>query len=327
MPLMSDNFKQNISIIIVNYKSWKPLELCLKSITDISFHNLNIETIVVDNCSNDNYFSVFQLKFPSVSFSLNSGNNGFANACNLGAKKASGEFLLFLNPDTIINKMAIEKMHNYLLENSNIGLVSCLQKNSDGSYEKSFRFFPSFKTIFGIVRAINGKQLRKNIIRKNNILFPDWVSGAVVLISINWFDKIQGWNEDYWMYFEDVDLSKKVADLGGEIALLENVEIIHNHGGSSRINIKTAAITKTEVLISKHVYINNHFKGFQYFLIQYSVITTVLISKLILGIFGFVFFYKPRLKLESKILVNLIEYYLKSILNRTFYNENKKYNN
>ena len=126
-----------------------------------------------------------------------------------------------------------------------------------------------FKTIFGIVRAINGKQLRKNIIRKNNILFPDWVSGAVVLISINWFDKIQGWNEDYWMYFEDVDLSKKVADLGGEIALLENVEIIHNHGGSSRINIKTAAITKTEVLISKHVYINNHFKGFQYFLIQY----------------------------------------------------------
>ena len=150
------------------------------------------------------------------------------------------------------------------------------------------------------------------------IVFPDWVSGAVVLISINWFDKIQGWNEDYWMYFEDVDLSKKVADLGGEIALLENVEIIHNHGGSSRINIKTAAITKTEVLISKHVYINNHFKGFQYFLIQYSVITTVLISKLILGIFGFVFFYKPRLKLESKILVNLIEYYLKSILNRTW---------
>ena len=65
---MSDNFKQNISIIIVNYKSWKPLELCLKSITDISFHNLNIETIVVDNCSNDNYFSVFQLKFPSVTF-------------------------------------------------------------------------------------------------------------------------------------------------------------------------------------------------------------------------------------------------------------------
>ena len=84
----------------------------------------------------------------------------------MGAKKASGEFLLFLNPDTIINKIAIEKMHNYLLENSNIGLVSCLQKNSDGSYEKSFRFFPSFKTIFGIVRAINGKQLRKKYYQK-----------------------------------------------------------------------------------------------------------------------------------------------------------------
>ena len=65
-----------------------------------------------------------------------------------------------------------------------------LVKNSDGSYEKSFRFFPSFKTIFGIVRAINGKQLRKNIIRKNNILFPDWVSGAVVLISINLYQKL-----------------------------------------------------------------------------------------------------------------------------------------
>jgi len=195
----------------------------------------------------------------------------------------------------LIFKDPVLKMLMYYKHHKNCGIVSCLQKNSDGSYEKSMRLFPDLFTLFGFLRAIYKLVNKKSLQRKFNInkdtMYPEWVSGALVFISREWFKKIGGWNEDYWMYFEDIDLSKKVIDSGGKIALLRNAEIIHDHGGSSRINMKTTSITKTEVLISKHVYIYNHFNGFKHFLLQLLVIINTLISKLILLVLGLIFFF------------------------------------
>ena len=90
----------SLSIIIVNYRSWKRLDACLKSITLRSMDN--IEVIVVDNKSNDDHAQAFIAAHPQVKFILQDINGGFAQACNRGAKEAKGEWLLFLNPDTIL---------------------------------------------------------------------------------------------------------------------------------------------------------------------------------------------------------------------------------
>lgn len=308
----------DISIVIVNYKSWGDLYNCLKSIKDTNIVTLKLEVIIVDNCSNDGNFFDFKKRFSNFKFIVNTGNNGFANGCNLGARNAIGKYLFFLNPDTIVNKDSIVKMFAFLEKNANCGIVSCNQRNTNGSYEKNIRFFPDLETLFGFFRVINKRNLIKKIKKDSHVIYPDWVSGAIVFISQSWFDKIKGWNEDYWMYFEDVDLSKKVTDLGGKICLLTNTEIIHNHGGSSRINIKTALITKTEVIISKHVYIRNHFKGGENFILQFLLVLNNFIGKAISAIFGLVFFFIPKFRLKTILYLNIIKYYFNSLKNKTW---------
>ena len=137
-------------------------------------------------------------------------------------------------------------------------------------------------------------------------------------MSRKWFEKAQGWNEDYWMYFEDVDICKKVRDAKGEVVLLKDVNIIHNHGGASRINIKTSKITKSEVLISKHVYIRNHFKSLTRFLLMSLLVLMSLISKMLLAIIGICFFFVPKLKLNLYLFLELIQYYNHSLKKGTW---------
>ena len=84
-----------LSVIIVNYKAWNALEDCLNSLVSVFSKFENLEVIVIDNQSGDGKFAIFQSKFPQFRFILNSGNNGFSNGCNLGAKSARGDFFLF----------------------------------------------------------------------------------------------------------------------------------------------------------------------------------------------------------------------------------------
>jgi len=310
----------DVSIIIVNYKSWKHVDNCLLSLQD--YQKLCVDIIVVDNKSNDGKLEEFQSKFPVVNFIENSGNNGFAHGCNFGAKHAKGEYLLFLNPDTIANEEALVRMLDFYKKNPTVGIVSCLQKKVKGGYEKSDRLFLSFLNLFGLTRAfyrlLNKRYLSNKFKVENNVVYPDWVSGSVVFISKEWLYQIGGWNEDYWMYFEDMDLSKKVIEANGKVALLKGAEIIHNHGGASRINVKTAKITKSEVLISKHVYINNQLKGLEKWISLLVLVISNLFFGLILALFGMFFFFIPKLRLKFLLFVELMKYYISSLLNQTW---------
>lgn len=313
--------KTVISIIIVNYKSWQHLERCLNAIRNIDTENFVLEVIIIDNSLDTNKLTEFKSNYLDFNFYLNSGNNGFSNGCNLGAKKATGSYYLFLNPDTIITKEPILEMFSVISKAPNLGAVSCLQKNNDGTFEKSIRFFPKISTLFGFFRAIFKYSLNKSVKKEKNIIYPDWLSGAVIFISKKWFEKVNGWNGDYWMYFEDVDLSKKIRNKNGEVGLLTNTHIIHNHGGSSRINLKTAGITKLEVIVSKHVYIFNHFKGFNYFFLQTLVVINTIISKIILGLLGLFLFFIPKLNLQFILLKKVMYYYFSAIKNKTWLSE------
>ena len=128
---------------------------------------------------------------------------------------------------------------------------------ANGKFERMERFFPRWYTLTGLGKSLHRLLVRKQLdidFDKNKALvFPEWLSGSVIFIRQKDFENLAGWNEKFWMYSEDVDLCKRAATKGGKMVLLQNVTIVHNHGGSSRINPETTALTKTEVFISRHV--------------------------------------------------------------------------
>ena len=314
----------DISIIIVNYRGWNALDECLESIDSIVQETFSFETIIVDNYSNDGQFPIFKKKYPKLTFIENIGNNGFSNGCNFGTTIAKGNHFLFLNPDTKITLAALQTLLKTAISNPDIGILSCLQVNENNAFYKQTNSFPSLWNFSGISRFIfksfNKAKLQKRFNNniKNTLFYPDWVTGAVIFISREWFNKINGWNEDFWLYYEDVDLCKKVSLNKGKVAVTREAIIFHKHGGASRLNIKTKALTKTEVIISRHVYINNHFSKILKILLHILLCTGVFIEKIFLSFLSLFLFFIPNLKVNQLILKKLTIYYFNAILNQTW---------
>ena len=216
----------DISIVIVNYKNWKDLRNCINSL-DFKTSNFYFEIVVVDNHSDDGCFKGFQQEFPHVKCIQNSGNNGFANACNLGVQFSVGNYILFLNPDTLANQAAIYNMWQVAKKNPAVGIVSCLQKKPNGRYEKKVRKFPNVFRLFGLTRAIYGELYKTEDASQDKKLFTDWVSGSGILISKEWFSIIGGFNEDY-VRAEDWEVTTRLALKRYEAAIKAKVININN---------------------------------------------------------------------------------------------------
>lgn len=307
-----------MSIIIVSYKGWARLTKCLESLDSISGKNFSMEVIVVDNKSDDDTIYKLEERFSKFRFIHNTINGGFANGCNLGSKSAAAEFFLFLNPDTVASESEIEKLLNVAKQNPSFGIVSCRQVNEQGRESVASGPFPHLFNLTGLQRVIFGRRQASGARSQENIHFPDWISGSVVMIKKDVFEKVNGFDEDFWMYFEDVDLCRRVRNIELEVAFCKKITIEHNHGGSSRINLKTASLTKTEVHISRHVYISKHKKGFNKYIIQTFLVINNLINGLVTGLLGLLLFFIPKIFLRSVIMYRLISYYFKSLINSTW---------
>jgi len=288
----------------------------------LSNESNNVEIIVVDNASDDGRLPDFQKKFPFVNFISNSGNNGFSSANNLGASVSKGEFLLFLNPDIIANGEAIFGMMETLKQNTGIRLLTCRQQNKAGKEENPYNLFPDLFTTNGPIRsiykALNKKKLDIQYSEEKELIYPDWVSGSVMMISAADFAKTGGWCEDYWLYYEDVELCWQIQSLGGKVALTNRFSMIHNHGGATRINPKTAALTKSEVRISKHVYVSRRFKGIKAGMLHTLCFLGGMVGKLIPALLGIPFFFNRKLQSYSRLYLRLVTYYLGVLKNQTW---------
>ena len=301
----------DISIIIVNYRGWRRLTQCLDSLKAISNNLYFFEVLIVDNRSEDGLLESFIISYPEFTFISNTGNLGFASGCNLGARHSSGSYLLFLNPDTIIAESALHGLLQEVRSRNQFSIVSCNQIREDGSQEKPFGSFPSIFTLTGWMRAISRVLSAQKIpfTETNEYVFPDWISGSVVMISKKTFYALNGWDEDFWMYFEDVDLCRRARLKGGEVVLMKSICIEHNHGGASRINQNIKALTKTEVNISRHVYISKHDLGIRASLMHIILIINSLLFGFIPAIAGIVFFFVKSLRTLSRIYIRLLQYY------------------
>lgn len=302
-----------ISIIIVNYRGWERLSKCLESLSNIEDSRFQFEVIVVDNQSNDGKLVEFIHLFPEFTFILNKGNNGFANGCNLGAAHSKGSHLLFLNPDTTVTADALFDMLEEIRVRPEFSIVSCRQVREDGSEDRPYGKFLTTSTLTGWLRAIHQLffgRMEDSIRQSKNYVYPDWVSGSVVMIKRDSFFRVGKWNEDFWMYFEDVDLCRRAKLNNGEIVILKRAVVGHIHGGSSRINRDVTVMTKTEVHISRHVCISKHENEYNAFFMHFLLILNNMVLGLLPAVLGTIFFFVRKLNIYSLIYFKLAGYYL-----------------
>ena len=208
------------SIIIVSYNSQKWLEDCLRSV--LKFSADNMEIIVIDNNSIDESTKFIREEFTDILLIESKKNSGFGQANNQAAKIAIGDILFFLNPDTLIKENIFQKIIETFEQDSKIGIVAPQLILPDNSLQPWA--FGKEGGILGIIKNKFKNSLPTEI---------DWVSGAALAIRRDIFEKINGFDEKFFMYFEDRDLCLRVKKFGYKAVVLPDAKIIHFGGKSS----------------------------------------------------------------------------------------------
>lgn len=296
----------DLSVIIVCYKGWERLSGCLEALDAFILKTFSMEVIVVDNNSGDGWINDFESKFCRFRFIKSQINGGYAYGCNLGAASASGDILMILNPDTLVKEEAVEKLLNRAKSHPEYSIISCRQLGENGKERRAAGKFPGMNK--------HGINERKPV---DSVSFPDWVSGSLMLMKKEAYHNLKGFDESFWMYYEDVDLCLRARIAGGEIAFYNDITIEHEHGGSSRIDLKTTSITKSEVQASRHLYIHKHLKGIKRIIFHILVILDNLIIGILIGVIGLISF-EPKLFVRFLLLLRLIEYYIGSLFRRSW---------
>ncbi len=210
-------------------------------------------------------------------------------------------------------------MLQFLKSQNKYGIVSCKQH---ANLARHYLLFPSFRRLFAFLKSLEVRmRARKHAIqrwRSFEFIVPDWVSASVLMISRKDYERIGGWNRIFWMYYEDPDLCKRFADQGGRVALLTNCSIIHKHGGATRLDLETTALTKVEVTISRHVYIHKHFSKTDRILSHSILIAGFLLFGSLLALLGTIAFFIPEMRLQRMIWQRRWKYYAKVFRTRSW---------
>jgi len=301
-----------LSIVTVNYRSWGHLDKALTALAT-GFPD-EWEMIVVDNESEPASLDKFSANYPWVSFVANSKNSGFGFGCRIGVNDASGEQLLFMNPDVIASCDDIQRLIDEKRKHSDVAIIAPGQLDAGGRVQKVFDDFPNLlnqsKLMRAVLRILFPRSFPDPRSAYDQLTYCDWVTGSFLLIDRDDYDTIGGWSEDYWMYVEDADLCRKAHEAGMRVAYAPNVQVIHAHGGSSRLNVAVKSMTKLEVIISKHVYTARHTRGVERW-ITHTLIIALRLPMLITASVADILTFRqiPTLRVRSNILIGLLKHY------------------
>jgi len=229
-----------LSIIIVNWNSVDYLRECLSSIYEFT-RGIEFEIIIVDNASPEANVDELCEAFPAVKIEKSAKNLGFAGANNLGFVNSTGEFVLFLNPDTKLISPAVTNLLEKMRTLPDAGVLGCKLLNSDRSTQLSS--IQKFPKILNQILDIDFLQQRWPGCPLWDIsplfsLTPDvfkveMISGACMLLRRSVFAQVGMFSEEYFMYAEDIDLNYKVHQAGFQNYYVSSSSIVHHGGGSS----------------------------------------------------------------------------------------------
>ena len=221
-----------LSVVILNYNVRYFLELCLKS-TYEAIKNLEAEIIVVDNNSEDGSCEMIRQNFPNVILIENKENFGFSKGNNIGVAKSKGEYICILNPDTVVPEDIFESLIDFARSKTNVGIVGCKLINGRGDFlPESKRNIPfvkaAFKKLLGNPNEYYAIHLDENETGKVDVLV-----GAFMFMKREVYQDVRGFDEDYFMYGEDIDLSYKVLKAGYDNYYYGLAKVIHFKGEST----------------------------------------------------------------------------------------------
>ncbi len=226
------------SAVVVNYNAGRHLRACIDSLTCQRDTNL-VEIIVVDNGSTDD--SLASLDGTPVRVVHSPGNVGYARAANLGIAVSSSAYVAVLNPDVVLDASAGGLLCAALDENSAVGIVGPRISTTSGQDYPSAREIPGFATslghlVFGVVRPSNrwSRHYRQEHLDPATARASDWVSGAAVVMRREALDEVGGWDEQYFMFLEDVDLCVRLREHGWEAWYEPAAKVCHVEGVSRR---------------------------------------------------------------------------------------------
>ncbi len=273
-----------VSIITINYNSSiftiKLVESIFKNVSEL----IDYEIIITDNASKDSDYKNLVKALPrdgKIKLYRNKVNNGFSGGNMDGYEKSNGKYLLFINNDCQCMNDVISPLIKFIESNNNVGLLTGKVRGVDGRYTGTHKLFPSLsKSLFG-TRFARSLLKDKFISPKSSIKKPtrvQVVTGAFMFFSREVFNDIDGFDRKFFLDCEEEDISKRVWDIGKEVYMLPEPEIIHEHGGSKKEN---------EIELSNEFYISYKKLLYKHYSKPYSILMLVLISLKIFRYFIF----------------------------------------
>lgn len=234
--------QMQLSVIILNYNVRYFLEQCVLSVQN-ALINLDAEIIVVDNNSSDDSGAMMKRLFPYIKLIENPVNVGFPKGNNIAVAEAKGEYICILNPDTVVAEDTFEKIlnfcHSELVSKSNLGIIGCKLIDGSGNFlPESKRGVPTpwvaFTKIFGLYKISNyfGKYYAQHL-TENQSGKVDVLVGAFMVLKRDLYLQVGGFDENCFMYSDDIDLSYMVQKLGKENFYFHETSLIHYKGEST----------------------------------------------------------------------------------------------
>jgi len=228
-----------VSIIIVNWNTRELINNCIKSILDFC-KGVTYEIIIVDNASSDGSSSFIKREYPGIKLLENSVNLGFAKACNQAVKISSGRYIFLLNPDTFLNRGVISGLINFMDKLDWAGIAGPQIIDRKGNITDSVRKFPTMwrtllkKTILGKLFPWARVTKLIKVISMDRVSIVDNVSGGALLIKREIWDALDGMDERFFMFYEDVDICRRVKNMGYNVYYVPSIKLMHIGGGSRR---------------------------------------------------------------------------------------------
>ena len=230
-----------LSVIILNYNVRFFLEQCVASVQE-ALTNIDSEIIVVDNDSSDDSCEIIKSRFPNVKLIENTVNSGFPKGNNIGVAQAKGDYICILNPDTVVAEDTFEKILAFAKKQENLGIVGCKLIDGSGNFlPESKRGIPTpfvaLTKIFGLYKLFPNCVLFNRYyaqhLSENETGKVDILVGAFMIMKRNLYNEIGGFDENCFMYSDDIDLSFMVLKSGKNNYYFHETSVIHYKGEST----------------------------------------------------------------------------------------------
>lgn len=284
--------KLDLSVIVLSYNTKDITDECLTKLKEAAGYcektlQNSVEVIVIENASSDSSAEMIKKKHPWVNLIISKTNTGFSGGNNLGMKKSSKPFILLLNSDAFVQKETLSTALQYFADHEECGVLGCQLRFADGRVQPSAGFLPTpFNTIFwisGFALLPFFNKLAPPIHPKDKAFFGhehqvEWVMGAFFMLKREVYTKTGGFDESIFMYGEEVELCKRIKDLGYKMFYVPEFFITHLDKASSKFLLEKPLLNEIKGIVR---YFHQHYPK------DYSYVRLVIWFSLMLRIFAF----------------------------------------